>query len=328
MITLRAPDSIIRTQADAWRRRSPNLSEHNALLLSATDNELNIRIHHLPLELILAIAKFLCGAQNPGKPLEWLIISALLQSYNSKQLDSQSLAFSQEEEANISKAFFQSTIVFHGSSTHPSSSSSTRYSAALKQLSDETAAKHSLLVDALKHEQWLVNKIQNECTNLISASAARVAKALLEGDNRAQLSMVMVFGNYAEKNIALYYLITTLFSTNYECDALFKMPDKETEYQESYNKIMRYVSFLTKHKTQEWVNTHIQRVDGTDSIEERLKIWHYGYFQSGKSILRKRSPEQRLLFLGMSADNNRIENTTNTKTSVEKHTRKSSCMIL
>ena len=249
-----------------WKRNIPGITRENAILLSASGSERNKRLLNLPFFLLLKVAGYLCGPGNPGQPLEWLIISALFQIYALKPRDQAAILLDAAEQKLILQTMF--TTLF---SKNPSPLS------------------NPLAVKAVANEEWLLEAVKKESAALIGASATRATVALLDKDNEGQLDMVMLFGTYVQKNMTIYYLMSTLFNTYYACHYDYETPGRKAEHQSTYTATSRYLTFMQTHRTQEWVDT-LQTTLEENSFENLLKIRHSGYLWNAEKTVRDKAP--------------------------------------
>ena len=259
----------------AWEKRAPGITRKNAILLSGA--RLSKKALALDSFLLIKIARYLCGPNQPGKPLEWLIISAMLQSHSPKS-SRKLILFEDQEQQQISATMFERLI------SNPVKNSPNLTTTAFSRLNGDSADVERTLDNRAR----LFTTIKQESQNLICASATRAAVALTEGDNESQLSMVMLFGTYTEKNIALYYLMMTLFNAYQICHQNYQTPGMAIELQQNYTVTTRYVMFLENHETQKWVDS-LPRIS-EDSFEKRLKERHDNYLRVASGILRDNAP--------------------------------------
>ena len=259
----------------AWEKRAPGITRKNAILLSGA--RLSKKVLELDSFLLIEIARYLCGPNQPGKPLEWLIISAMLQSHNPKS-SRKLILLEDQEQQQISATMFERLF------SNPAKGGLNLTTTAFTHLNSDSADVERTLDNRAR----LFNTIRQESQSLICASATRAAVALTQDDNESQLSMVMLFGTYTEKNIALYYLMMTLFNTYQTCDQNYQAPGMATQLQQNYTATTRYVMFLENHETQKWAES-LPRIS-EDSFEKRLKERHYNYLSVANRTLRDRVP--------------------------------------
>ncbi len=259
----------------AWEKRAPGITRKNAILLSGASLSKNILA--LDSFLLIEIARYLCGPEQPGKPLEWLIISAMLQSHSPKS-STKLISLEDKEQQQISAMLFEQLF------SNPTKNSLDLITTAFTQLNRDSADVERTLDNRAR----LFNTIRQQSQNLICASATRAAAALTEDDNENQLSMVMLFGTYTEKNIAIYYLIMTLFKAYQTCHQNYQTPGMARQLQQNYTVTTRYVMFLENHETQKWADS-LPRIS-EDSCEKRLKERHYNYLRVANSTLRDKAP--------------------------------------
>lgn len=74
-----------------WKRAWPNITEKDLCLLTNA-GEVTLRLHNLPLTMIISVANFLFPSADEGKserstPLEWLILTALYRQIDPDTLD-------------------------------------------------------------------------------------------------------------------------------------------------------------------------------------------------------------------------------------------------
>jgi hypothetical protein len=281
VLSIETPISSAKTHSDeeknvlkdvlAWEKRAPGITRKNATLL--TGASLSKKILALDSFMLIEIARYLCGPNQPGKPLEWLIISAMLQSHYPK-LGRQSIRLEDQEQQQTSATIFEQY-----------------FSNPVKNSPTTTAFTHLNSADVernLDNRARLFNTIRQESQNLICASATRAAVELTQNDNESQLSMVMLFGTYAEKNIVIYYLMITLFNAYQTCHHNYQTPGMASQLQQNYTETKRYVMFLENHETQKWSDS-LPRIS-EDSFEKRLKERHYNYLRVANSTLRDKVP--------------------------------------